>query len=37
MQRQVTGELGAVVEGNALAQLLWKGREEAHEMAGDTA
>ncbi|MGY2990969.1 hypothetical protein ACVI1K_008316 [Bradyrhizobium sp. USDA 4508] len=37
VQRQVTGELGAVVEGNALAQLLWKGREEAHEMAGDTA
>ncbi|MGY3692084.1 hypothetical protein ACVIGA_002164 [Bradyrhizobium sp. USDA 3240] len=33
----MTGKLGAVVEGDGLAQLLWKGSEEADEMACDTA
>ena len=37
VQRQMTGELGAVVESDGLAQLLRQVREEAHEMAGNTA
>ncbi len=37
MQRQMTGELGAVVEGDGLAQLLWQVGEDAYEMTGDAA
>jgi len=35
VQQQMTGELGAVVEGNGLSQALWQGGEQADEMAGD--
>jgi hypothetical protein len=35
VQRQMAGELGAVVEGHGLPQALWQGGEEADEMAGD--
>ncbi|WP_210419154.1 hypothetical protein [Bradyrhizobium sp. NAS80.1] len=34
MQGQVTGELGAVVEGDGLAQALRKSREQANQMMG---
>jgi hypothetical protein len=36
LQGQVRGELGAIVEGDGVAQRLWQGFEQAHEMAGDT-
>ena len=35
VQRQMTGELGAIVEGHGLSQALGQGGEQAHEMAGD--
>src|SRR5579883_2346996 len=35
VQGQMTGELGAVVEGHGLPQALWQGSEQAGEMAGD--
>ncbi|MHC2338437.1 hypothetical protein ACVIW0_007726 [Bradyrhizobium sp. USDA 4454] len=37
VQLQVTGELGAIVEGNGLAQAFRQGSKQADEMAGDTA
>ncbi len=36
VERQVTGELGAVVEGDGLAQLLWQDCKQSNEMACDT-
>jgi len=35
LQGKVSGELGAVVEGDGAAQCLWYDFEQAHEMAGD--
>jgi hypothetical protein len=37
MQRQVTGELSSVVEGDSLAQALRQGGEQANEMLSDAA
>ncbi|WYJ35927.1 hypothetical protein HAP54_000029815 [Bradyrhizobium sp. 2S1] len=37
VQRRVAGELGAIVEGDGLAQVLWQGCEQANEMMGAPA